>query len=40
MKKIILFIAGIALLGGIATAQDTLYIHQQGGTITKIAVNK
>jgi uncharacterized protein (TIGR02145 family) len=40
MKKIVLFIAGIALLGGIATAQDTLYIHQQGGTITKIAVNK
>ena len=40
MKKVALFIASIALLGGIATAQDTMYVHQQGGTITKIAVNK
>jgi uncharacterized protein (TIGR02145 family) len=40
MKKVALIIAGIALLGGIANAQDTMYVHQQGGTITKIAVNK
>jgi len=40
MKKLALFIASIALLGGIATAQDTMYVHQQGGTITKIAINK
>jgi len=40
MKKITLFIAGIALLGGLVTAQDTMYVHQQGGTITSIAVNK
>jgi len=40
MKKLALFIVGLALLGGIANAQDTMYVHQQGGTITKIAVNK
>lgn len=40
MKKIFLFIAVIALLGISANAQDTMYIHQKGGVISKFAVEK
>jgi len=40
MKRIIVLFIGIVLMSGIVTAQDTMYVHQQGGTITKIAVNK
>ena len=40
MNKTTSILVGISLLYGFAVAQDTMYVHQHGGTITKIAVNK
>ena len=40
MKKILALLICTVILNGITNAQDTMYVHQQGGTITKIAVNK
>jgi hypothetical protein len=40
MKKIFLLIGTIALFGVSLKAQDTMYVHQKGGILTKIAVDK
>lgn len=40
MKKIFLLTGIIALLGVSLHAQDTMYVHQKGGILTKIAVDK
>ena len=36
-KKVLLFVAGIALLSGTATAQDSLYIYKGGSVVSKRA---
>jgi uncharacterized protein (TIGR02145 family) len=40
MKILIVIITAVFFMGITATGQDTMYIHQNGGMITKIAVNK
>lgn len=40
MKTIVLFIAFLTLIGPVSKAQDTMYVHQKGGIITKYAVEK
>ncbi|HAH24096.1 MAG TPA: hypothetical protein DCL77_10125 [Prolixibacteraceae bacterium] len=40
MKKIVLFIALLSLIGLASRAQDTMFVHQKGGILTKFAVDK
>ena len=40
MKKTITTIAAAIVMANGIQAQDTLYIHQQGGIVTKIATAK
>ena len=40
MKKIILIIALLSLIEVVSKAQDTMFVHQKGGVLTKIAIDK
>ncbi|MCK9422693.1 MAG: hypothetical protein M0Q38_08850 [Bacteroidales bacterium] len=40
MKKTAILIIVLALIGGVSSAQDTLYVLKNGAIITKIAVNQ
>jgi len=40
MKKIIRIIALLSLIGVVSKAQDTMFVHQKGGILTKIATDK
>ena len=40
MKNIIVFVIGIIVFCGISKAQDTMFVHQTGGVLTKIAISK
>jgi len=38
MKKLLILIITLTLIGSISKGQDTMYVHQNGGVITKFAV--